>query len=160
MYVKNPKPNTSCSGPFNKYNLMVGWGEDADGGDPEAEDPGEAGEGDRPAEGDRDLQASRTGIFCSILDPYLNPDPNQPDPHVFGPLGSGSGSFYHQATIVRKTLIRTVLWPLLNFLSLKNDVNVPSKSYKQKNFFKSSFLLASGRSMTRIAGSRSASRIH
>jgi hypothetical protein len=41
-----------------------------------------------------------------------------PDPHVFGPPGtgtisqryeSGSGSFYHQAKIVRKTLIPTVL---------------------------------------------------
>ncbi len=30
-----------------------------------------------------------------------------PDPHVFGP--PGSGSFYHQAKIVRKTLIPTVL---------------------------------------------------
>jgi hypothetical protein len=45
-----------------------------------------------------------------------------PDPHVFGPLGSGSGtisqrygsgsgfgSFYHQANIERKTLIPTAL---------------------------------------------------
>ncbi len=48
---------------------------------------------------------------------------------------SGSGSFYryHQAKIVRKTLIFTVLWLLLDFLSLKNDVNVPSKSNKQVN---------------------------
>jgi hypothetical protein len=50
------------------------------------------------------------------------PDPDPPDPHVFGPhgpgftsqrygsgSGSGSGSFYHQAKIVRKTLIPTVL---------------------------------------------------
>jgi hypothetical protein len=46
-------------------------------------------------------------------------DPN-PDPHVFGPpvsgsgstsqrYGSGSGSFYHHAKIVRKTLIPTIL---------------------------------------------------
>ncbi len=48
----------------------------------------------------------------SVPDP--NPDP--PDPHVFGPpgsfshrYGSRSGSFYHQAKIVRKTLIPTVL---------------------------------------------------
>jgi hypothetical protein len=69
--------------------------------------------------------------------------PDPPDPHVFGPpgsgstsqrYGSGSGSFYHQAKIVRKTLIPTVLLFLLNFLSLKNDVNVPLKS-KKKNFF-------------------------
>jgi hypothetical protein len=45
----------------------------------------------------------------------------------------GSGSFYHQAKIVRKTLIATVL--LFEFLSLKNDANVPSKGNKQKNFF-------------------------
>jgi hypothetical protein len=39
-------------------------------------------------------------------------DPDPPDPHVFGPSGSGStsqrygsGSFYHYAKIVRKTLI-------------------------------------------------------
>jgi hypothetical protein len=73
-----------------------------------------------------------------------------PDPNVFGPPGSGSisqmywpgsrsGSFYHQANIIRKTLIPTVLWLLLDFLSLKNDVNVPSKSNKQKNFFNSFF---------------------
>ncbi len=45
-------------------------------------------------------------------------DPDPPDPHVFGPSGSGSGStsqrygsgsFYHHAKIVRKTLIPTVL---------------------------------------------------
>ncbi len=44
------------------------------------------------------------------------------DPYVFGPPGSGSesvsqrygsGSFYHQAKIVRKTLIPTVLWLLI-----------------------------------------------
>ncbi len=67
-------------------------------------------------------------------------------PHVLGPPGFGSfsqrygsgsryGSFYQRAKIVRKTLIPTVLWLLLDFLSLKNDVNVPSKSNKQKNFF-------------------------
>ncbi len=37
-------------------------------------------------------------------------------------------SFYHHAKIVRKTLIPTVLWFLYDFLSLKNDLNVPSKS--------------------------------
>jgi hypothetical protein len=81
------------------------------------------------------------------------PDSDPPDLHVFGPpgsgstsqrYGSGSGSFYHQAKIVRKTLIPTVLRLLLDFLSLINYVNVPSKSKKQKNLFlKISFLLAS-----------------
>ncbi len=58
----------------------------------------------------------------SVADP--NPDPS--DLYVFGPLGSGSrsisqrhgsgsGSFYHQAKIVRKTLIPTVLLILFNF---------------------------------------------
>jgi hypothetical protein len=44
-----------------------------------------------------------------ILSPYTynDPDPDPPDPHVFGPLGSGS--FYHHAKIVRKTLIPTIL---------------------------------------------------
>jgi hypothetical protein len=32
-------------------------------------------------------------------------------------------------------LIPTVLRLIFDFLSLKNDVNVPSKSYKQKNFY-------------------------
>ncbi len=41
-------------------------------------------------------------------------DPNPADPYVFGLPGSGSisqryGSFYHQAKIVRKTLIPTAL---------------------------------------------------
>ena len=39
-------------------------------------------------------------------DPALDPDPV---PQVFGPPGSGSGSFYHHAKIVRKTLIPTIL---------------------------------------------------
>jgi hypothetical protein len=36
-------------------------------------------------------------LQASVADPDLNP----PDPHVFGP--PGSGSFYHQVNIVRKT---------------------------------------------------------
>jgi hypothetical protein len=65
-----------------------------------------------------------------------------PDPYVFGPPGSGtirqrhvsgSGSFYHKGKIVRKNLIPTVLLHLFWFLSLKNDVNLPSKS-KKKSF--------------------------
>jgi hypothetical protein len=59
------------------------------------------------------------------------PDPDPPDPHVFGPPGSGStsqrygsGSFYHHAKIVRKTLIPTIFLLFFDFLSLKNDVNV------------------------------------
>ncbi len=95
-------------------------------------------------------------FLTSVADPDPNPDP--PDPRVFGPpgsgagsisqkygcgsgcgsgfgSGSGSGSFYHSSKIVRKTLISTVLWLLFDFLPLKNDVNEPSKSNMQKNFF-------------------------
>jgi hypothetical protein len=82
-------------------------------------------------------------VRSSVADP--NPDPS--NPYVFGPPGFGSvfisqrhgsrsGSFYHQATKVRKTLIPIVLLLLVDFLSLKNDVNVPSKSNKQKNVLK------------------------
>ncbi len=41
----------------------------------------------------------------------------------------------HQAKLIRKTLIPTVLWLLLDFFSLKNYVNVPLKSNMQKNIF-------------------------
>jgi hypothetical protein len=49
-------------------------------------------------------------------------------------LVSGSGSFYDRAKVLRNILIPTVLRLLCDFLSLKNDVNVASKSKKQKNF--------------------------
>jgi hypothetical protein len=56
-------------------------------------------------------------LFLPTSVPDTDP-PDPPDPNVFGPPGSGSisqtlrygsGSFYHQAKIVRKTLIPTVL---------------------------------------------------
>ncbi len=63
---------------------------------------------------------TQRAAVASVADPNLDPDP--PDPHVFGPpgsgsisqryglgFGSGSGSFYHQAKIIRKTLIPTAL---------------------------------------------------
>jgi hypothetical protein len=60
-------------------------------------------------------------------------DPDQTYGSGFGSCsGSESVSFYHHAKIVRKTLIPT----LFDFLSLKNDVNVASKSNKQKIFCK------------------------
>ncbi len=89
-----------------------------------------------------------------------NPDQDPSDPYVCGPPGSGSGSFYHQAKIVRKTLIPTALWLLFDFLSLKNYVNVPSKRSEQKNFFEKLVFLASWRSMTKIAGSGSINQRH
>jgi hypothetical protein len=51
--------------------------------------------------------------------------------------GTGTGSRYQQAKILRKTLIPTVL----RRLSLKNYVNVPSKSSKQKNLGKKLFFV-------------------
>ncbi len=65
-------------------------------------------------------------LKISVADPDPNPDP--PDQHVLGSpgsgsislrYGSGSGSFYHQAKIVRKTLIPIALWLIFDFLSLK-----------------------------------------
>jgi hypothetical protein len=46
-----------------------------------------------------DLDGEKKRDAGSVADPDLNPDP---DPHVFGP--PGSGSFYHQAKKVRKNL--------------------------------------------------------
>ncbi len=79
-------------------------------------------------------------IYGSVADP----DPN---PHVFGPPGSGSisqryGSGSSSCKNSKKNLDSYYFVTLFDFLSLKKDVNVPSKSNKQ-NFFKVSFLLAS-----------------
>ncbi len=41
----------------------------------------------------------------------------------------------------QKTWIPTVLWLLYDFLSLKNDVNVPSKSNKQKKLEEKKFFV-------------------
>ncbi len=62
-------------------------------------------------------------MFLGLLDP---------DALVRGTYLAGSrpGFFYHQAKIVRKTLIPTVLWLHYDFLSSQNDVDLPSKSNK------------------------------
>ncbi len=93
----------------------------------------------------------------------------------FGPHGSGSisqrygsgygsdsgfGPFYHQAKTARNTLIPFVLWLFFDFLSLKNDVNVPSKSNMQENFFKLVFCLRLEGAMMKIAGFGSISQSH
>jgi hypothetical protein len=66
-------------------------------------------------------------LLGTLFKNFLCLAPSVPDPHVFGPprsgstsqrYGSGSGFFYNQAKIVRKTLIPTVLLLLLDFLSL------------------------------------------
>jgi hypothetical protein len=73
-------------------------------------------------------------VSRSITSSVADLDPN-PDSHVFGPPGSGStsqrygsGSFYHHGKIIDSYYFVT----LFDFLSLKNDVNVVSKSNKQK----------------------------
>jgi hypothetical protein len=80
-------------------------------------------------------------LLASVADPDPNPDP---DPRVIGPPGSGStsqrygsgsgscsrsGSFYHH-TNSKKNLDSSYFVTLFEFLSLKNDVNVASKSHK------------------------------
>ncbi len=58
----------------------------------------------------------------------------------------------------QKILISTLQWFIRDFLSLKNDVNVPSKRNKHLNLVKKKyFLLASWRSLTKKAGSGSGS---
>ncbi len=69
-----------------------------------------------------ELLSPRVGDIVDRSDADPDPNPDPPDPHVFGSLGSGStsqrygsgscsgsGSFYHRAKIVRKTLIPTIL---------------------------------------------------
>jgi len=67
----------------------------------------------------------------------MSPDQDTLDPHVLGLLDPepDPSIYYNQAKILRKTMILTVLRLLLDFISLKNDENVPSKSIKQKTFF-------------------------
>ncbi len=73
------------------------------------------------------IRIRRIRSLLGLLDP-------DPDPLVGGTdPGHGVRSTYNQAKIVRKTLIPTVLRLLYDFLSLKNDVHVASKSNKQKN---------------------------
>jgi len=66
-------------------------------------------------------------LFPNYSSSIADPDP---DPYVFGPPGSrsiskryGSGSFYHQAKIVKKSGFLL----FSDFLSLKNDVMCPQK---------------------------------
>jgi hypothetical protein len=66
-------------------------------------------------------------------------DPNLLDPYAFESPGSGSinqrygsGSFNHQAKLVRKTLIPA---DLCLFCTVKNYVNVPSKVISRKKLF-------------------------
>ena len=95
----------------------------------------------------------------SVPDPNLDP----PDPHVFWPPRSASTSQRYPDPALDPAPARILLSPSKNskknidsycfvtslwLYSLKNDVNVPSKSNKQKNF-----RLTSWRSLTKITGS-------
>jgi hypothetical protein len=86
------------------------------------------------------LNSWEASLYLAVLRIRIRIHPQ--DPHVFGPpgsgsisqrFGSGSGSFSPKARIVRKTLIFTVLLLPFDFLSLKNDVTVSSKSNMRKN---------------------------
>jgi len=78
-----------------------------------------------------------SSIFSSVADPDPNPDPDPPDPHVLGPPGSVSGSTSQRygsgSKNSKKNLDSYYFVTLFDFLSLKNDINVASKSNKQKN---------------------------
>ena len=52
-----------------------------------------------------DASIGQVSINVALGSSVADPDPS--DPYIFGP--PGSGSFYHQSKIVRKTLIPTVL---------------------------------------------------
>ncbi len=86
------------------------------------------------------------------------------DPYGFVPPGSGSVIIRIRILILSSSsknsktkLAFYNIWLYYDFLSWKNDVNVPSKISKQKNLEKNYFLLASWRSLTKRAGSRSIS---
>jgi hypothetical protein len=55
-----------------------------------------------------------------------------PNPLVRGTYGSGSGFFVSPKQKLKENLDCYCLWLLYDFLSLKNDVNVASKSNQQK----------------------------
>jgi hypothetical protein len=63
------------------------------------------------------------------------PDPDPDPPNQRYGSGSGSGSFYHHAKNGKKSLYSFYFVTFFDFLSLKNDVNVPSKSIKQKKLY-------------------------
>ncbi len=93
------------------------------------------------------IRIRRIRMFLGLPDPDLLARGTDPDPDP---------SIIKQKR-VRTTLIPTVLWLLSDFLSLKNYVNVASKSNKQKNLKKIKFVLPSWRSLTKTERSGSGS---
>ncbi len=79
---------------------------------------------------------SRSVIICTDPDPDLDPSINMEKK-------------------VRKILISTIFLNFFfDFLSVKTDVNVPSKSIRRKNLEKTLFLLPSCQPLLKKAGSR------
>ncbi len=72
-------------------------------------------------------------MFLGLLDPDplvrgMDPDPDlDPEPSIIKQNSKKNPNFYW--------VVSTVLFLLFDFLSLKIDVKVPSKSNMQKNFF-------------------------
>ncbi len=111
-----------------------------------------------PSTGQGSLGGTRPRVAPGNSDIVYSSIPES-DPFVFGPLvcesgsviysyvsGSGSRSLHQQVEKWRKTFISTVLYRFYNFLSVKNDINVPSKRNEHKNLRNKLFLLASWRS--------------
>jgi hypothetical protein len=69
-------------------------------------------------------------MFLGLPEPYPLVRGMYPDPSIIIKNGQKNLDSYYFVT-------------LFDFLSLKNDVNIPSKSNRQTNFKKISFLLAS-----------------
>ncbi len=83
-----------------------------------------------------DFHTTKNSPPPNVADP--NPDPS--DPYFFGPPGSGSGSISQRhpgPSIIQQKCKKNIdsYYFVTFFLSLRNDLNVPSKSNKQKNYF-------------------------
>jgi hypothetical protein len=103
------------------------------------------------------------GLQTNICLPFSVRDPDPPDPHVFGPPGSGSicqrygsGSFCHHAKN-KKNLDSYYFVTLFDFLSLENYVNVLSNSNKQKKCLNKNFFLVG---ILKVNDQKSRIRIH
>ncbi len=73
----------------------------------------------------------RGRIKGSVAVPDPNPDPDPPDPHVLGLLDLDPDP----VVIGVDPALNPDPETLFDFLSLKNDVNVPSKIFFYKNYF-------------------------
>jgi hypothetical protein len=73
--------------------------------------------------------------ICSLYVGHSVPDPEKEQLVRYG-SGSGSRNFHHQAKLIEKPLFLLFCDFLMIFLSLKNDVNVPSKSSLPKKLGK------------------------